>query len=92
VDKTVKGKECQARYATPISTGIQFFSVKIYDRPKAKEEGPSPKGAARKGRACLTGKRFGIQAVRNFKGHHDNRCDWSSPVPSFWFWLSVSGR
>jgi hypothetical protein len=40
-----------------------IFADKNYDRPKAKEEGPSPKGRARKGRAYLTGERFGNSKV-----------------------------
>jgi hypothetical protein len=44
----------------------------ISNRPKAKEEGRSPRGAARKRRANLTGERFGIQ------GDRDNRNDRSA--------------
>jgi hypothetical protein len=32
-------------------------------RPRAKEGGQAPRGAARKGRAYLTGKRFGISKI-----------------------------
>jgi hypothetical protein len=40
-----------------------LFPLRIRIGPRPKKRGPSPRGAARKGRAYLTGKRFGISKV-----------------------------
>ena len=62
---------------------VHAFWAEIRYRPKAKEEGPTPRGAARKGRAYLIGKRFGISKVIMIIGATNRRgaAEMASPEP-----------